>query len=235
MKVAELFERLSYGELSNLSISGEGSGNIIDTGKPKIILYTNEGLLRLFSRYILKQNQVIIETLQHITNYHFKKKYAESSGSNEPFKYIKDLPAEPFQEDVIKILEVFDSYGQPRLLNDKEDRRSLFTPQPDSLQVPHPVNGQALGVSYQARHQELDHKGDSILQQDIDIPFFLEKALQAYVASKVYSDMNGQENKITGQEHLAYYEAICADLETKDLINTTHHTTHQKLERRGFP
>ena len=234
MKVAELFERLSYGELSNLSISGEGSGTIVDKSKAKLILYTNDGLLAIFSRYILKEKQVIIETLQHITNYHFQKKYAESSGSTEPFKYIKDLPYEPFQEDVIKILEVFDSYGQPRLLNDKEDARSLFTPQPNTLQVPLPINGQALGVSYQARHHELFRTGRGLLNQDIDIPFFLEKALQAYIASKVYSDMNGQENKITAQEHLGNYEAICLDLETKDLINTTYHTTHQKLERRGF-
>lgn len=237
MKVAELFERLSYGELSNLAISEEGSGSIKEASKPKLILYANDGLLSLFSRYILKERQLILETLQHITNYHFKKKYAEIAGNDlgEPYKYIKDLPNEPFEEDVIKVLEVFDSSGQPRPLNDKENRLSLYTPQPDSLHVPLPVSGQALGVLYQARHPKLEDKGGNVLDQYIDIPFFLEGALQAYVASKVFSHMEGQDNKITSVEHMTTYESKCAELETKDLINTTHHTSHQKLERRGFP
>jgi hypothetical protein len=188
----------------------------------------------LYSRFILNEKIVIIEEVEHITNYHLQLKYAESSQSNEPYHYIKDLMREPFTEDAIKILEIYDSSGQIRVLNDKENRNSLFTPQPTVLQVPRPITGQALGVGYQARHYELDTSGDNVLNQDIDLPFSLEAALQSYVAGKVYSDMNGAENKMISQEHFANYEKLCVELETNDLTNQTFSTSHKKLEQRGF-
>lgn len=234
MKVSELFQRLALGELSNLAMSETSQSMLKPEVHAKMILYANDGLLRLYSRYVMSEKSLIIETHEHITSYHMKVKFAESSGSNEPFKYIKDLPAEPFEGDVIKILAVYDGTGTERVLNDSENPSSLFTPQPDQLQVPNPIQGQPLGITYQARHHILKDTGNDLLQQDIDLPFFLESALQAYVASKVFSHMNGQENKVISQEHMANYEGICAELEVNDLINKTHHTSHRKLEERGF-
>lgn len=234
MLVSELFRRLSFGELSNLSIGSEGSGQISEEGIPKLIKYTNDGLLKLFSRFLLKESSIIVEQVSHITNYHLKRQFAESSGSNEKYRYIKDLPNSPFQGDVIKILSVVDSKGDPRPLNDVENPRSVYTPQPDTLQIPRPIACQALGVMYQARHVPLNSDGEGILNQDIDIPFFLENALQSYIASLVYSHMNGQENKANSQEHFLKYETDCLDCENKDLVNNTFHTSFQKLEHRGF-
>lgn len=234
MKVSELFRRLSYGEFSNLSISSSGSGKIDKVSYPKLIQYINQGLLALYSRFILSEKTVLIVCLEHVVYYHLKRRFAEASGSNETNHYIKDLIQSPFEEDVIKILEVFDSSGRPRVLNDKENQYSLFTPQPDILQVPNPIRGQALGIVYQARHRPLVDEGDDILSQDMDLPFFLEGALEFYVAHLLYSHMNGQENKITSQENLAKYEAVCAEVDSRDLANNTFATNHSKLEQRGF-
>lgn len=234
MKVSELLQRLALGELSNLSIAEDESGMLKKSVHPKMILYINDGLLRLYSRYMLKQDILILEQVDHITQYHLRKKFAESSGSNERFKYIKDLPNEPFEEDVIKILDVMDSARNKRPLNDIENPNSLFTPQSDQLQVSIPIGGQALSVLYQARHPVLKDTGENLINQEIDLPFPLEGALQVYVASKVFSHMNGQENKAIGQEYLTMFDAICVDLELNDLINFTRHTSHRKLQDRGF-
>lgn len=233
MQVHDLFQRLALGELSNLSIAESDDFMLKESSHPKIILYTNEGLLRIYSRYVLLEKSLIIEQVEHITTYHLLEKYAECSGSNEPFKYIKDLPGEPYDGDAIKVISVYDSAGNKRVLNDLENPSSLFTPYPDQLQVPAPINGQALGIWYQARHKPLKATGD-ILNQSIDLPFSLEGALQSYIASKVFGHMSGQENLLISQGHLNNYESICLDLEAKDLINATHHTSHRKLEQRGF-
>ncbi len=233
MKVRELFERLSYGELSNLSIGMDGSGQITEKGKPKLISYINDGLLNIYTRFKLKEDTLIIEQVQHITSYHLTKRFAESSESDEPYKYIKDLPGEPFRDDVIKIVEVYDSYGRPRILNDVENASSLFVPYPTELQVPYPTQGVALSVGYQARHDPLKKDGD-VESQDIELPFILEGPLQSYVAYKVYSHMNGQENLTKAQEYFQTFETSCTDIEGDDTVNKTFSTTHDKLRKRGF-
>lgn len=231
MKLEELLSRLSYAELSNLSIGNEGRGSIKEEDIPKLVAHVNDGLVRIYSRFVLSTKQLLIEQVRHITNYHLIPKYAESTGANVPWPYIKDLPDEPFKGDVIRILEVHDSMGREYVLNDKDDPNSLFTPAPQLLQVPTPKAGQSLAVLYQARHDYLENDD---LEQEIFIPFVLEGALQAFVAYKVFSHMNGQENQIKSQEHLSTYDGICSDVEERDLVNATFATSHHKLEERGF-
>lgn len=237
MKIADLFRQLSYGELSNLAISGSGSGKIIEEKQPQLVHYVNDGLLALHKRFLLSEKQLLLEQVAHITNYHLRRRFAETAGSDEEFPYIKDLPGEPFEEDLVKVLSVHDGDGNKIPLNDTEDPRSLFTPQPNILQVPNPIAGQPMAVVYQANHRILDDRIDGpnlLLDQEIDIPVYLENALQAHVAYKVFCHMNGQENILKGQEYLQAYEAECLEVEQRDLVNQTFHTSHRKLEQRGF-
>ena len=231
MKLEDLLSRLSFAELSNLSIGNDGSGSIKEEDIPKIVAYVNDGLIRIYSRFVLCTKNLLIEQASHITNYHLTKKYTTSTEADVPWQYIKDLPNDPFKGDVIRILEVYDSMGREYVLNDKDDPNSLFTPAPQLLQVPNPKAGQNFGVLYQASH---DYVNNDDLQQEIVIPFVLEGALQAFVAYKVFSHMNGQENQVKSQEHLNTYDGICQDVEERDLVNATFATSHHKLEKRGF-
>jgi len=240
MKVSELFRRLSYGQLKNLAISADGSGSIVADSHPAIIQYTNEALLRLHSRFNLKFNDVVIQQVGHISTYYLRKKYSATYNASlpvderVPYPYIRDQGGEVFMEDVIKILEVHDDVGCAQPLNDPELQDSLFTPQPDMLQIPFPVNGQPLGIMYQARHEVLKDEGEGLLDQEVEIPFFLEGALQNYVGHLVFSHMGSQEQMAKSQEYLALYEGICQEVESKDLVSQTVSTSHNKLERRGF-
>ena len=231
MKLKDLLSRLSFAELSNLSIGNEGQGIIKQEDIPKLVAHVNDGLVRIYSRFVLCTKQLLIEQVQHITNYHLTIKYAESTKADVPWPYIKDAPGNLFTGDVIRILEVHDVMGWEYVLNDKDDPTSLFTPAPQLLQVPNPKAGKYLAVLYQARHDYIENDD---LEQEIVIPFVLEGALQAFVAYKVFSHMNGQENQVKSQEHLNTYDGICTDVEERDLVNATFATSHHKLENRGF-
>lgn len=241
MKISELFRRLSFGELSNLTLSGEGSGTIVDARHPQLIQYINEGLLRLFSRFALRENSVIIEQVDHITSYHLKRQYTESAQVDTllvPYPYIKDMVGDPFEEDVIRILEVQDSAGNKRPLNDVGNINSVFTPAPTTLQVPYPVTGQALEILYQARHPIIRDaplvEEENILDQVIELPFFLEGALQGFIAAQVYGHMNSVEASNKSIEYLKKVELICQEVEQKDLAGQSFLNTHFKFEDRGF-
>lgn len=233
MLLQDLYRDLSYGELSNLAMSNDGDGTIQEAQQPKIVRYTNEGLLALYSKFILLEKDLLIEQYEHITNYHLLKRFSQQGydPESEDYPYIIDLNREPFSEDVLKILAVYDSCGYARPINDNERADSLFSPQAKILQVPNPVAGEALSVLYQARHPELlvsEPEGEIIL------PDVLKGALTAFVAYKVYSHMNTENSSAKAQEHYMIYENICTNVVEMDMVSTSTSTTNSRFEKNGW-
>lgn len=235
MNLNDLFHDLALGELSGLSMSENGT--ITAEKRPAVVSRINEGLLALHSRFVLVEKDVMIEMREAKTNYHLLRRYAMSqyNEDNPPNRfdlpYIMDNVGEPFEEDVIKVLAVYNSFGMKIPLNDTEDCLSVFSPQSTVLQVPFPIAGQSLVLEYQARHKKMDH---CQCDEDIILPDVLIPALKAYVASKVFMHMNTQENTAKGQEHWIVYENICLGAVEMDLISTSRSTTNSKFHKRGF-
>lgn len=234
MNVEELLRRLSYGELSGLSIGNEGSGLIDEQARPKVIAYINEGLTRLHSRFLLREKALYIQQEEGVSNYHMLSKHAHSRagqpGASEDL-YIIDVD-DPFQDDLIKILQVTNSAGITIPLNDAENSKSYFTPQPNLLQIPAPKGGELLAIGYQARHQYIDY--DDGAPMLIELPYVLEEALTSYVAYKVFHHMNGPENSAKALEHQANYDRVCVEVADQDLVSQSTATTSAKFYERGF-
>ena len=233
MLLEDLYQRLSYGELNNLSMAADGNGVILDSGQPRITMYANEALVRLYTTFVLRTNSLIITPLDHITHYHLKKRFAfsERNRSDEDFYYIQDLDDEPFAEDVIKILEVFDGNGVQVPLNDAEQPLSVFTPQALTIQIPNAWNGQVLSLLYQASHPKLDANDPHSI---IDLPEVLHGALTAFIAHKVYSHMNTAESTAKAQEHMSTFIGICTDVVEKDLVATSILQSNSRFHKRGW-
>ncbi|MDR5839332.1 DUF6682 family protein [Caballeronia sp. LZ034LL] len=233
MNIAELFADLSFGELSILHWAGEGNGTITDAGKERLIRFANDGLLKLYTRFLLKENDVLIELKSWITNYHLDARFAVSQGeeATQPFLYIRDMPLEKFSDDVIRILAVFNSYGYQYPLNDDGNPHSLFTPQGKVLQVPHPQDGVVLSVSYQAKHPTLTLAD---LTQEIELPEVLVPALRDWIGYRAFGQMKTQEALAMAQTHQAQYEAACAEVVQQDLVSTSTSTTNERFNKNGW-
>jgi hypothetical protein len=233
MNVQELYQNLSYGALSNLAMSNSGSGDIVEARRPSVILAANEALLRLYSRFTLKEKDCVIRMVDGVTNYHLRKRFAIWTRPQvEKTPYILDMPLEPFEEDVIKITSVFDSSGHSLPLNDDDQSFAVFTPQADILQVPRPILGGALSIVYQARHEKLDH---TKLEQPIEVPDVLEGAFLSYTAFKIFSSMGTAEATAKAMEHNENYEAICTEVVDRELITVSISSLVRKFEKRGYP
>lgn len=232
MNLGELFQQLSFGEFQNLSFSNNGDGTIATKVKPRILGYTNAGLLVIYKQFVLREKDIMIEMVEGITNYHFKKRFAQSNEDEcECNKYILDMNGEPFEEDVIRILAVHDSRGYSLPLNDARQKSSVFTPQANILQVPWVRPGQGLSVHYQARHPILTGDED----EELMLPMSLEPALKAYVAYKVFSDMSqSAEASAKAQEHYAMFQAEVADVLDKDTSQTSYTDTSVRFFRGGW-
>lgn len=232
MNVQLLYQNLSYGVFQNLALSGEGSGDIVESKRPMVIMAANEALLRLYSRFVLREKDCIIQMQDGVTNYHLKKRFAVMTQPQvEKRPYILDLPLEPFEEDVIKVLAVYTSTGKQLVLNDEDQEFSVFTPQDKVLQVPRPITGAALSVSFQARHVKLDYEK---LDQPIEVPDVLEGALYSYIAYKVFTDMGTAEQQAKGITHYENYDAICTEVADRGHTTSSISSVVQKFQKRGF-
>lgn len=232
MKVNELLTKLAVGELSNLSMADENTSSIIPGKQAKIISHLNDGLMELYGRFILLEKSLLIRMVEGVTSYYLLKRFAQSQCvlvTTDPCYIIDEL--EPFEEDVIKILEVRDHYGRSVTLNDMNDEFSMFTPRPNMLQVPRPIEGLTLTIGYQAKHRKLE---PGVLEADIWLPEILHKALLNYIAGQVYSHMNGPENSEKGAEYMNKYENQCQLVVDRDLVNNTPATTSEIFKRNGW-
>lgn len=233
MTLNELFTRLSYGVLSGLSQGGEGSGAIPDVFQPKIATFVNTSLVALYGRFNLLEREVIVRAYSTVHEYHLERKFALMDNTIGP-KYIEDYPGNLFTGDVMKILQVFTSYGEELTLNDPGDPTSLYTPGGCTLLVPAAVTNDTYHILYQAKHPRITAGTPVSLTQEIYLPEILVPALEAHVAYQVISPMNGPEHTQKAAEHLARYEMLCGEVDQKDLVSTSLVETHTKLEDRGF-
>lgn len=235
MLVSDFLEQLSLGPLSNLSISGEGDGTIVPAKRPMIINHLNDALLRIYTKFNLSEKELILSLLAYRTKYRLESQFAVSQAANYPttIPHILDT-AQPFKDDLLKVVSVRNVNGAYLPLNDDGVDRSLYTPEVNVLQVPDPVAGVPLFVTYQARHPKLETLGSDITKVNFSLPTILEAAALAYVAHKVYFNMNGQEHAAIAAGHLAEYNRICNDITDKDLVSQSISQTNTKFDDRGF-
>lgn len=233
MILSDLFRRLSYGELSSTSMGNSGSGTIEEHKRNQVTQYINDALLKICTDFPVITKTINIQLYDYITYYHLKKEFSIiNHHSSEPVKYILDTCEMPYENDAIKILGVYTPDGLHSFpLNDYNNHKSLFTPQANILQVPNPLNGNVIGVEYQARHRLLDACDDNV---PILVPDQIIPAITSYVGYLAYTALGGQENKATASEMLGKYNAFVDVTKAEDTLNLSEVPTNLKLMHRGF-
>lgn len=233
--VSELLKDLSQGELRNLSMAKDGMGTLAVKDQPMTILYANDALKELYSKYLIKEKSLYISMLETITHYHLREQMAANytpvdEEDDEPIRYIMDLSDEPFTGDVIKVLRVYSTTGDELPLNDLNDLYSVFTPEPLVLQVNDPVTDAIINVVYQAKHPILSGSSD----EAIELPDVLHPALRAYVAFRVYAGMNTKDSRGAAADNLALYNRLCDIAREGDLVSTSTSTQNSRFSARGW-
>lgn len=233
IKLTELYKSLALSVLNNTSVITDDKKDIEPDMKEYILEFINEGLTRLHSRFPLKTNNVFVEMREGRTEYPLLARYSfmgfDPALAQYPF--IMDSASNPFKEDVIKILMVYDSEGQRRGLNDNHNPHGLFTPRPDTLQCIRPRHCEVLTVTYQAKHPTVTVDGEN---QEIDLPDTLLPALKYWVAYSYYTGLNTAESTSKAAEYLQMYESICGEVKDYDLGSSSESSTNTLFERRGW-
>lgn len=237
MKLSEVFEMLQYGELANVSISGnidDEEGGIRSQDFPVICSHLNLALSDLHTRFNIKQEEVIIQQHEGIAFYELSSQFAQTNDlSTEPVKYIMDTVIDPFTDDVIRINAVFDEYGREIPINDENIDYVVYLSNYKTIQVPYPDSANAIWVVYRANHPKIDLSNIN-LNMEIDIPIYCVEALLSYVASRVHSQRTSPESQSLAVNLMSKYNMICDQIEEKNVLHNSPSNTNFKLGERGW-
>ncbi len=221
MKLSEFFTDLSLGELSQLSVGTENSGNIAESEYPKIIRFLQKALTRLYTRFPLRFEEVIIEQVTGRTRYPLDSKYATTNIDNDEVDhYLVDSVDAPFLDNILQIEEVYSELGEIVAVNNRESDQSIFTVDYKTLLIPEEfLGGSALSVTYKANHPVIKNSG--IIDADnieLEIHELLLEPLLTMVTAMVFKSTGSPENT-----QLALQMDVTADMqmsviESKNLI-----------------
>jgi len=217
MFLQKLFDKLAYGEFADIAIGNSDSGTITQAAYPKVVAHINSGLLELYKRFLLKKKTVKIVQQTGVEIYYLRPEYATTLSSISPTAYIIEDDNDPFDSDLIRVLEVYDDFGDVVPLNNPRFRDTgVFTTAFDTLKMITADPPKTLSVICQVAYPEI------IITEDFDpesfelnFPVFIESALLAFVAARMFK---GRPAKTEGggpayNIYDGYFERACKKIE----------------------
>lgn len=204
MKLSDVLQELALGELQNTPAVEVGNFEIQPLFVPRVIHAINSALTNFYSMFLLKESQLLIQLYKGMSHYYLDYRHAKSNHSVEDggyIKYILDTDFEPFQDDVINILEVssLDNISIP--MDDITNKFGVYIPEFNCIKIPDNFNHTHLSVTYQANHVMIPLTEPANSRFMVNIPTAMKQAFYSYVACLTLHNMGG--NNI--QESNAYY------------------------------
>jgi len=258
MFLSELFEHLASGELSQLSMGDIDDLIIQVEDYPKIIPSVNLALTEIYKRFPINIDELILVQYEHISTYHLNKRFAQTNTeSSEPYKYIDDTQFLPFNDNILKVEQVFNEIGVELSLNEEVDYgefsvfgndisepfrgrhidhhiQSVKTPSYNTIQIlPAPIEDNNLLIKYRAHHKHIPASANIIPGEiELNIPTAMLEPLLLYIGGRIHANLGGEDPN-SGMGFIQRFEASCQKIEDLNLFNKGN-AINRKLERAGF-
>lgn len=248
MTLKEIFDQLTFGELSQLSIGGGELGAISEANYPRVIPHVNLALTALYKRFYLKEGRLSLQPVPNQVVYLITSKYAQSNTrSNALVKYLYDDPTTPFKDDILKIEEVLTDSGYALPLNDKGDTYNASTPTPAALRLHPDIVNQVLELPdyYKTEKLELVYRANhpKIVQTlglfdpsriQVQLPDTHMEPLLLFIAARMMTPIGvGQLEGFSHTTLISRYEAACQLIENSNLQIDKGSQT-DKLHKKGW-
>jgi hypothetical protein len=242
MFLSDLFDQLTFGEISQLNKGGEHNNQGVQPQDyPKVIPHINLALIEIYKRFDLKLSEVVVQQYDHIQLYYLRSKYAQTNtASTEPIKYIMDSIYQPFQDDLLRIEKVIDEEGKELYLNQEDSNFldsnkywSVKTPVFDGVQIPQPEKENQFIVTYRASHPLIPIKGVDPDTTEVNIPNALLEGVLLYIGGRVNLNRGTELSLAEGQTFMTKFELSMATVQRLNLVNTVD-TLNQKLDKNGW-
>lgn len=222
MKLSEIFEHLTVGELSQVFIGGVQGEGITPENRHHIISHINLGLGELHKRFFLKEGRVPLYLIQALDSYTV----------NAP--------------DLLKVEQVRLPDDSELRLNDENAQLPILNQSWNTLRIPHravktlteDMKVNQLTVVYRAKHVEISAREAQREPErvDVDLPYSYVWPLLLFVASRVMNPMGsagGATDYHDGNNYAAKYEQACQEIEQYGLV-LSRDAEEDNFRQKGF-
>lgn len=215
----DIFDALAFGELSGISLGS--TGEIDEDDYPQIISHINMGLTALYKRFNLKQQELILYQQEDVSLYYLHADRVGALADMDDTVYILYNENNPFEDDLLKVLAIYDEDEDLVPLNNRNNDDSVFTPSPDILKMTPEDPVEYRTITYQANHPKIVIT-DSFDpdRYELEAPEFLKEALLLYVAGRVFRSKKRGTDKGPSEAStfMIEYETACMKLQVFGLI-----------------
>lgn len=212
MTLQDVFDHLTYGELSQLQIGGAEESGITPENQYRMVTHINLGLTALHKRFFLRRGEANVYVNPSMTTYTI------------------DTP------DLFKVEQVFTSDGAELDIGGTT-ANSVVLESYNTIRVPLEVRmkGEPLTVVYRADHPSIDKR---VAARDperiqINLPASHLEALLYFVASRMFNPLGGNVESHEGNNYARKYETECRALENGGM-QISDHQEQTKFERNGW-
>jgi hypothetical protein len=253
MKLKTIFDQLTYGEFSQLSIGGQEPGVIKECNWERVLSHVTLGLTALHKRFFLKEGRLVVALQAGKESYRLHSDFSiHSTAVAEASRYLQDSADERFADDILKIERVLtdgdatEDEKQELALNDKNDRYSLSTPSSlvlrvppemvtDGAELPEHLVSETLEVVYRADHAKIlwPITNWDPASQEVDLPVTHLEALLYFVASRAHNPVGMSNEFHMGNSYFAKYENECLLLENSNLT-VDQNSQNDRLRANGW-
>ena len=222
MNLQEVFDQLTYGEFSQISIGGQDAGVINEENYSRVLGHINLGLTALYTRFSLKERRITFPLQQDSDTYQLQ------------------------VEDILKIEKILTDDDVEMGLNQESDLYSCFTPSLTTVRVAKVVVAQGfdlpdkyktdgLTVVYRANHPRLLalHGYLNPETKVVELPSSHLSALLYFVASRAHNPIGMANEFNAGNAWYSKYEMACQELETRGL-QVDRDMPNTRLQRNGW-
>lgn len=235
MKLSDIFDQLTFGELAHVFIGGGDKKEIAPSSYREMGAHLNLALTALHTRFMLREEEILVEKQGVQSDYLLDPRFTLSNqASSEPVRYLLDSQSAPFNGNVLRITAAYNSSGIELPLNDAGQALSLYTPRHDIVQIPYGAQGDVFALLYQANHPRLTlTAATDPTQVEVDLhPSFLQ-ALLFFVASRACISAGADAAGDESGRFLMKYETECQHLNFYNLDGDSVRTSSH-LENNGW-
>lgn len=215
MTLQDIFDHLTYGELSMMHIGGISEAGITEENRHRIITHVSLGLTALHKRFFLRKGETDVYVLPALHSYTI----------NEP--------------DLFKVERVLDGDGEEVLIGDGgEYSVSMLNMTTISVPLSLRMTGKPLKVIYRADHPKLDKREANREPEkvNIELPASHLEALLYFIASRMFNPMGSTESTHgyhDGNNYAQKYENACRMLENQGM-QISESVEQTKFQRNGW-
>ncbi|AZU99660.1 head completion adaptor [Vibrio virus vB_VspP_SBP1] len=231
MTLLDVFNYLALGPLAN---TGDVVNGMIKTDSyQKFANFTQLGLRDIYTRFPLKDSELILDQDDGTVIYYLNSKHAYSNTESTEQKYIDDDDGNEFTDDILAITAFYDEAGCLVPINDNSASNSYYTPTPLSVQIPTPVTGNSTFVQYRADHPKLSDVSDPS-SVELELPEVALSALLCYVTWRAYMPNQSAEAQAISMNQKMMYEEQLLFLQKYITVNNISPEANNAFHSNGW-